>query len=236
MKAFNSYAKLALIISIIALFAGCEQGNGIISTRTFDLASFDKIDLKRTANVYVTQGATQSVSIEGEENILDLIKTEVTDDEWIFDFTKTVSEYETLTITITMTDIRRLRNSGSGDFYLGDSISVDDLDLEVNGSGNINGPVAISNKLKTVLTGSGTLDVSGAAAEHEATSSGSGNILTRNLVAATGEAHAGETGNVEVHYTGDWHAYITSSGNILYKGVAPVDSHVTGSGTVTEIP
>ncbi len=227
-----------LMLSIAIAFSSCEKGNGVLTTQTLEIDAFDKVDLRRHADIFITQGPTQTVTIEAEENLMDLITTEVVGGEWKIDFQKTVKEYLRMTITITVPNISSIKliDGSGGDVYLQNVIVANKLHVEMSGDGTINGEVNISDSLKTTLEGSGNITLAGTAANHMVNSSGAGGIATHGLVANTGTATVSGAGDVQVNYTGVWNATISGSGNIRYKGTAPATVDTTGTGAVILVP
>lgn len=217
----------------ISLFVACEKGNGVIVTQTFDLPQFEKVNFIRHADVYITQGLPQQVTIEGEENLMDLIKTDVVDGRWTFDFKKTVSEYERMTIRITMPLISAIEaTEGSGsDIYFEQTINTDSLVLTMNGDGSITGDVDVVFGLTTHTIGSGNMTLSGSASLLNATHGSAGMLSAYDLMAGGGAISVDGAGDAQVNYTGNWSASISGAGNIYYKGLDPTDTTITSTGT-----
>ncbi|CAN5282843.1 head GIN domain-containing protein [soil metagenome] len=231
--------RFIFLITLLLSIAACEKGNGVLTTQTFEIDSFDKIELHRHANVYITVGPTRSVSIEAEENLMDLITTDVVDGTWKIDFKKTVKEYLRMNIHITVPTISSLKvvDGSGGDIYLENKLEAANLILLLSGDGTINGEVAIADKLTTTLEGSGRINITGTADKHEVNSSGAGIVAMYDLVANTGSVTTSGSGDVQIHYTGNWNALITGAGNIRYKGIAPASVDTTGgSGRVILMP
>jgi len=232
------YYIIVLPIIFAVLLGGCEKGNGVLVTQTFELEEFDKVAVRRHGDIYITQGSPQSVSIEAEENLMDLITTEVVDGEWRVDFKKSVSEYIGLTIHITMPNVRSLKiiEGSGGDIYMENTIVTDNLMLELSGDGTVSGDVQVADKLTTLLSGSGILTVTGTSAQHEANNSGAGSITANGLVANTGSATVSSTGDASVQFTGPWSATVTGTGNIRYRGNPPTTVDTSGGGSVILVP
>ncbi|HNP99370.1 MAG TPA: DUF2807 domain-containing protein, partial [Bacteroidia bacterium] len=80
----NLLTILFAFVSFTVFGCGIE-GSGNVITETRSLTTFNGIDLRNTANVYITQGDVQEVKIEAEDNIVPLILTEVKNDELIIE-------------------------------------------------------------------------------------------------------------------------------------------------------
>lgn len=232
------YYILILPIIFTVLLGGCEKGNGVLVTQTFELEGFDKVAIRRHGDIFITQGSPQSVSIEAEENLMDLITTEVVDGEWRVDFKKTVKEYIGLTIHITMPNVSSLKviDGSGGDIYMENTITTNNLLLELSGDGTISGDVQVADKLTTQLSGSGIMTVTGTANQHDATTLGAATLAAHGLVASSGNVAVGGSGDAQVQYTGQWNATITGTGNIRYRGNPPTIVDTSGGGSVILVP
>ncbi len=231
-------SHLVLALMCLLFFAACEKGNGVIVTQTLELEQFDRVNFIRHADVYITQGLPQSITIEGEENLMDLIKTDVVDGQWTFDFKKAVTEYERMTIRITMPLISAIEaTEGSGsDIYFEQTINTDSLIISMEGDGSIRGDINVVFGLTAYTSGTGNITLSGSSQLLEATHGSAGTLATYDLVSGGGSVSVEGQGDAQVNYTGNWSANISGSGNIRYKGLAPTDTVITGTGMVIEVP
>ena len=74
---------LFLFAGMSSLVAGCHfpgsvSGDGRVIKETRSVPSFDGIDISGAFDVYLKQGETQEVIIETDNNLMPLVKTEVT--------------------------------------------------------------------------------------------------------------------------------------------------------------
>src|SRR5437868_3162481 len=149
--------KINSSIYFMILITSCTfatDGSGKITTETRDVAKFAGIELKSSANVYITQGQTQEVKIEAEDNLLQYITTEVKNNELIIDCKENVNAHEPISIYITAKEICLLELSGSGKMVTKNELSCNHMTLRLGGSGDMN--VALkAQQLKATLAGSG---------------------------------------------------------------------------------
>ena len=96
----NHLIKLSFSLLFIALFSvlsfGQNWGNGVkgkgeIVSKELNLSKFTGVELSTSGDVILTKGSTQKVRVEGQQNIIDLINTEVSRGTWDIEFTKNVS-------------------------------------------------------------------------------------------------------------------------------------------------
>lgn len=79
---FTTVALTLLLSTSNAQFWG-EKGNGNVKKQDREIASFSSISSSSGINVYLMQGDKESVTVEADENLLDLIVTRVKGDELI---------------------------------------------------------------------------------------------------------------------------------------------------------
>ncbi|MBK6281967.1 MAG: DUF2807 domain-containing protein [Draconibacterium sp.] len=71
----------ALFVTFLFAFSSCVfmgpsiKGNGNVVEQTREPGNFDKIDVSRGMNVYITQGETRKVVVKADENLLEAIET-----------------------------------------------------------------------------------------------------------------------------------------------------------------
>ena len=262
--------KKLIIASLACLFllSSCDDGFGLFDSgkrivgkgdyvkQDRDAKDFTGIDLKAAANVFVKQGTAYKVTVEGQQNILDVTETVVEngilniktkEGTWNLSFQK-------LNIFIETPSVSSLEISGSGDMNVESAINSDNLTVSIAGSGNIKMPNGLTTKnLKAEIGGSGDINI-GASTATELTAhilgsgnfsikgtgdkaqfevTGSGNINATEFITKAAEAHTTGSGNIKCHATASLDANVTGSGDIDCKGNPPsVQSKVTGSGEV----
>ena len=226
-----------VLCAMINLSAQNWWGNGIsgkgpIIEKELNVASFNGFDLGISGDVIVQQGSSQKVRVEGQENIIDNLKTEVKNGIWKIRFKENTSNYKKFVIHITIPTVNSVELSGSGNVSSKGQLSSDDLKTYLSGSGNIDLNVSAED-LTVKLSGSGSIGLNGKANQADMKISGSGNIKTYDLAAQNCEIQISGSGNAKVHAVNSIHAHVSGSGNIYYKGnPEKVSSKVTGSGDV----
>ena len=247
--------KIIIACLTITAFYSCDKvkfdGEGDIVTRTLELSEIDRFANEGSFDVFVEQGAIQSVVVEGQSNIIDRLLTRVDDGRWNIALKPGSYSDFALTINITTPNIEemiidgsgdvfidqyavsklRLRSRGSGDFVVSQPMTISNqLDLDVEGSGDISIPSLDCQNLEMDVEGSGDIMVSGNSQDAVYYVDGSGDIFSFDMIAVTGTATNRGSGDIELTIMNQLDATITASGNILYKGTPNITEKVTGSG------
>ena len=235
-------AIIVFCLLVISSFSSCKKdcfplkGKGNIVNKNFNISNFKSIDLAIDADLKLTQGDSQIVSISGHENILDVINVSANNETLVIKYNKNCGSIsdDNLNIKIQMPEINKLRISGSGDIQLMNSIQSDNLQLEISGSGKLDGSIQ-SNSLTTQINGSGDIEISGSTINSKLTITGSGEFSAFNLISQTTDIHISGYGNANVQVIQTLDASISGSGKIRYKGNPAVTSSISGSGDLIRI-
>ncbi len=211
------------------------EGEGDIVRQEITLPSFDGISLGFSGDVVLTQGNTQKVVLEGQQNILDIIKRDVKNGHWNISYDRNVRNAKKVTVYITVPTINDISLSGSGSVKSdGRFFGVGDLDISISGSGNITFDNT-SRKTDLHISGSGKVYLHGSTGAMGISISGSGSVFAENYTASSCDVHISGSGNVQVKVNGDLKSTISGSGNVRYTGDASVTARVSGSGRVSKL-
>jgi hypothetical protein len=86
-----------------AILTSCKvNGKGDVTSGTFELAPFTGIVNNISADVHITQAATQKVEVVAQQNIIDNMKLEVTDGTLNIGFKKDAYSFEPININISI--------------------------------------------------------------------------------------------------------------------------------------
>ena len=212
-------------------FFNCEKGEGDILTETRNIDDFQGIELDIAADIFLTQGDEFLVEIEGQENILDELDLDVKGDVLEIGFDDCVRDYDDLIFRITMPELDFLSIKGSGKIITENFFSVNDLELKISGSGDMDLGLN-ADDLETRISGSGKLLLEGAVNDFDAEISGSGDVRAFGLVGEKVDIKITGSGDMEVYATDKLDIKITGSGDVYYRGTPEVNVDITGSGDV----
>ncbi len=189
-----------------------REGSGTTGTVTRTPPRFTKIELRSAERLKVTRGDVVSVKISGDDNLLELIGTDVRGETLIIETRGSYRTRKSILVEIVMPKLGALTIAGSGDAVI-DALDPNSFKLDVDGSGNVVATGAV-DALKVEINGSGNADLPGVSAKRvEAEVNGSGNISVGAVEALDAE--------------------INGSGDIVYQGEPKsLKTWVNGSGSV----
>ncbi len=235
----------ALVLVLAAgLLASCSfggkniiTGSGNVITENRIVGVFTRLVVSCTADVQITQGGPQTVSIEGEDNIVRLIDTSVSGGTLTIDIQSDTgfSTTKPLVVFITVPEIESIRASGSGNVVMA-KWSTSSANLETTGSGNITIDDLATDSLTARLSGSGDIILNGGSAVSEKiNASGSGKFNGELVPSKRAEATTTGSGSITIWVSDTLAASTSGSGDIQYYGSPQLSEHITGSGAVHRI-
>lgn len=209
------------------------RGKGPIVEKSLNIQDFTGVHLSMSGDVYLQQGNRHSVRVVGQQNLIDVLNTEVEDGIWKIKFnTKNVNYNTSFKVYITMPTIEYAKVTGSGDMSTkGKFTNLDRLETAVSGSGDLNMDVEC-RVLTSQVSGSGDIVMRGSAQSANLRVSGSGDYNGYDLRMQNCEARVNGSGDIELHATETLVASVNGSGNIDYRGNPKVKARVTGSGDI----
>jgi hypothetical protein len=190
------------------------------------LSGFNAIQLSASYDVFITQGATESVKVEAPADEINRLVTEVqngvlkiytkSDHSW---GNWSLFGHKKMAVYITAKDINSIGISGSGDVSFKNGLSTNSLKIRVSGSGDVEGKLNVKT-LEADISGSGDMKFTGRADNAAVSVSGSGDYSARDLATASTAIRVSGSGDATVNASVKIDASVAGSGDIRYTGSA----------------
>jgi len=210
------------------------EGNGKMATRTASFTEVTAINLSVSADVRIVSDSTNTVIIEGESNIIEGLILEQKGTKLRISSKDCYSSDKPITITIPVKSITDLQINGSGSIKSASKLSSSNLELGINGSGDIDIVVEAANVLSKV-NGSGNIILKGSAQRHKIEINGSGDVEAVNFPSGNVGITVNGSGDCKVLATMDLAIKIRGSGSVYYSGSPDISSDIKGSGSIEKI-
>ncbi len=236
--------KVPLLLGLALLagaFSACEdvlgvKGKGDVVTEVRNVDGFHAVEISTNGYLELRVDSVYHVEIQCEESVLPFLQTIEDNGVLKIHFDRDVYDVDNLKITVSAPNWDAVTLNGSVKVDIPDAISGSLLDLRVSGSGDIRVFNADFAKVLTSITGSGDIDVNGAADQLDCTISGSGSLDALGCPVLTVKVTISGSGNARLDVSESLQATISGSGDIEYRGNPQVTSNISGSGTVRKIP
>lgn len=214
------------------------KGNGNVTSITRTTSDYDDVKFSGSFDYILVAGKEGKIILEGEENLLPYIITEVKNGQLIIRSENRInmqtSRNKTIKITVPFESINSVALSGSGDVWNEDVISSNQLKVALTGSGDIKLKIQTTS-LDASVTGSGDLVLNGKTDTATIAVTGSGDYKGYELDANDMDVSVQGSGDAKVLSNGNLKARVSGSGSIDYKGnPKKEDCKVAGSGSINK--
>jgi hypothetical protein len=173
------------------------------------------------------------VEVQAQENLLQHLKTEVSNGVLRIYFATQISYADNLVVRVSAPVFDALGLGGSGSILVKNMLKADKLKLSIGGSGDINADQLEVGALWTEISGSGSIKVGGKANELKAEVAGSGDIQADKLNSNTSNVSVSGSGSIDCgSVQQQLDASVSGSGDIRYSGTPKTNVDISGSGSV----
>jgi len=230
---FTGIASAALSVAALVVVNSAAVSAKGASTENRDVAAFDAVVLKSSADVFVKVGPGQSVKVVADSDVIDRLRTDVRDGALVVSMKKgTYRNIKKLEVHVTVPSLHRADLKGSGDITVSDA-KADVFSAKLNGSGDMEIDDGKIGSLSLSLKGSGDMEVSGTCEGVAVQLLGSGDIEADDMKCATADVELKGSGDISVYASKSARLTVQGSGDIRLKGhPESVTSQVRGSGDI----
>ncbi|WP_282056466.1 head GIN domain-containing protein [Maribacter luteus] len=212
-------------------FGSGKKGNGNVTSETREITSeFTEVSASEGLDVYVTQGDEFGITVEADENIIDLIATDIKNDRLRIHAEENIGR-ATKKVFVTLPEIAALKSSSGAHLSTENMVNSDKLEIDGSSGANIQIEMNVSEVDIDASSGA-NLNLSGDSQTMYVDASSGANINAKKLTSKVCHADASSGGNVSVYVSDDLTADASSGGNISYSGDANVTKKKSVSGSV----
>ena len=209
--------KIVLLILLISLASGCHRfhdeivGSAKLQKQKREVGSFNSISTEGAFDLQIVCQKPLSVEVEGDDNVLPLVSTEVSNNVLHIKSLRGYSVSEPITLRISVPSLAGISATGAGN-------------IQVSGIGN--------EKFSIDASGAPTIRTTGETRGLNIDVSGAGKIDTHRLRAAQVVVDSKGISNIEVHASERLDVIVSGPSHVTYEGDAVVNQKVNGPGKV----
>jgi len=238
-KSLFALSAILIIVSLSACTIDMVSGSGRMITETRKVSGFDSIVFSAIGDVIVTQGSTEGLTIEAEDNIMPKIVTEVRGSQLYIGFDRQnwqdiVRPTKDIKFTLSVKNLNLVEMDGVGSITA-PSFEADNLTVKIGGAGGIKLTGFTASSLSAIMGGAGNVEISGKVDSLEATMSGVGNFSCGDLQTQTAKVSLTGAGGATVWATDALNVSITGAGSVSYYGSPKITKNVTGVGVLNAL-
>lgn len=217
MKRVGFIFALVLLLSAVSAckfhhLGASVTGSGVRKTQTLDLPTFKAIDMEGAVEIHATCQKAVSFEIEGDDNILPLIKVEVRDGVLRIRSEQNYNSREGVIVRLSVPNLESLKATGAGKFRIQD-LKNDSFEVRSTGASN----VTVTGETKSV----------------EIRATGAGSIDAHNLHAQKANVSSVGAAKIDVFASEQLDATASGAATVSYSGDPKiVNKTINGAGTV----
>lgn len=208
------------LILLVPVLGGCHghfgnvSGSGTMKLEKRDVPAFSAVNISGAFDVEIVVQKEQSLEIEGDDNLLPLIKTEVKNGVLSINNEKSFSTKKALRVRISVPDLDAISTSGASEFTV-TNVKSDEFNIEASGAGSIE----ISGETKTLEVGM----------------SGAVNLDAKDLKAQKVNITNSGASSADVYASEELRASVSGAGNVDYYGdPKTVSEDTSGAGSISK--
>jgi len=211
--------KVLLIIILCSLATGCHHvdkmhgvmGSGVRKVEKRELGTFTSITTDGAFEIDVVCQQPQTLEIEGDDNLLAMVTTEVTNGALRINNVGSYSTRTAMKIKISVPNIEGISANGAGTIEVS-RLKTDKFDIDSNGAP--------------------TIRVSGETKELDIDANGAGTVDAHKLRASRAEVNSKGVAKVEVFASDVLNVTVSGPSQVIYDGDPAINQTVNGPGSV----
>lgn len=240
MKTLTKITVLITTLIVLLLTTSCGidgltgvKGNrNVISEERSLNEDFESIKVQQGIQVYLTQGNDPEMTVEADENIMELLITEVRNNELKIYFEKNVYRAKSRKVYLTATDISKIKTSSGASVKSENTIQAENLVLDSSSGSSIKLTLS-ADEVDSSTSSGASMDLYGQAEMLSASSSSGSSIDADELKVKEAYAKASSGGHINVNVSKKLTAKASSGGDIDYEGSPIVNKNTSSGGSVS---
>jgi hypothetical protein len=221
----NTLVKLIIsgIIGTLMLSCNVNFGSGIDGNRNVITAErnissdFESIKISQGLDLYITQSGEVALAVEADENLHELIKTEVENNVLSIYTSENIRRAASRKILLNIDKISAIKATSGSDVYSTNTIVVNNLELNSTSGADMKLDVR-ANTLNCHATSGSDINLSGSTELLIAEATSGSDIKASGLKAKTSKVKATSGADITVNTSKELTARATSGGDIKYSG------------------
>lgn len=211
---------------------GQVHGNGNVVEATRDINNdFNEIRVSRGLDLYIVQGNSASLKIEADENLHEIITTEVKNGVLNITSEENIGKASAKKILVSVTEIERISASSGSDVFSENILKAEELEISSSSGSDVDVKVNTQDLILESSSGS-DIRIAGKTVLLSARASSGSDIKAGNLEAEEASVKASSGSDITVNTSKKLTAKASSGGDIKYYGdpeILETNDGVSGS-------
>ncbi|MCT4628282.1 head GIN domain-containing protein [Winogradskyella sp.] len=196
---------------------GIDGNRNVVTQERSISDDFESIKVSQGLDLYITQGNVVTLSVEADENLHDIIMTDVDNGVLTIYTTENIRKAASRKINLSISNISAIKATSGSDVFSTNTIEVDDLELNTTSGADMKLDVK-TKTLNAHSTSGSDIKLSGTTKTLIAEATSGSDIKASDLKAETSNVKATSGADISVNTSKELTAKATSGGDIRYSG------------------
>lgn len=211
-------ALLLLLVFTSSCFLDGVKGNGNVISKNRKISNdFSSIKVSKGLHVFVTKSADMALTVEADENLHELITTEVKNGTLVITSTKNIRWASAKNIHLSVENINEILVSSGAEVSSENTLVTKKLSIDASSGSQVKLHVQVTG-LNCETSSGAMIHLDGDAIDFKVSSSSGSNINAFALEAENCEAKASSGSNIKVNVSDNFEGKASSGAHINYTG------------------
>ena len=201
----------------INMHSGVKGNGDVVTEKRVINESFTTIKATEGLDVYLTQSDHQSITVEADENLQELILTDVENGVLKIHTDKNIGNASSKKVIVTFKDISTIISTSGSDVYSTNTIDVENLELKSTSGSDMKLSVK-TTVLNCKSTSGSDMRLSGTTTRLIAEATSGSDIKAADLIAESSHVKATSGADITVNTSKELIAKASSGGDVKYYG------------------
>ena len=233
----TNITKIISFLFIATIFSSCNvnmfnriSGNkNVISENRKVQEDFTKVKVSSGLDLYLSQGSSNKITVEADENLHDIIITEVKNGVLKIYSEENIWRAKARKVYVTVKTLEKLTATSGSDVYAKETIEVDTIEISATSGADIRISLD-ANSVETSSTSGSDIEVSGRTENHASSATSGSSIDAYELYSKNTIVKVSSGADINIHASENIDARASSGGDIDFKGSPKKISKKSNSG------
>lgn len=202
---------------VIEAFNGIKGDRNVVTENRKITEDFTAIRTSTGLDVNITQENQNAVIVEADENLQNLIVTEIENGVLKIYSEKNIWSAKSKKVHVSIKTLNSLKASSGSDVRTVKKIQSEEISIGASSGASVRMTV-VANSIATNTSSGATIRVSGSADNHAAKASSGSSIKAYDLISKNVIVNVSSGANIDIHASEKIEARASSGGDIDYKG------------------
>ena len=206
-----------LIITSSCMITGVRGNRNVVTENRSISSNFDAIHISHGIELDLSIDGSTSLIVEADENIMDLIRTEVENGVLRIYTEENIWSSKARIVHLSADQINKIKATSGASVHNRNTLRSKSLELSATSGANLSLLLEV-DQLDCSTTSGSDISLKGMANHAKFRATSGSNLRAKNLTAKSCDASVTSGANVSLHATDALEAKATSGGNISYDG------------------